>query len=300
MKKIIYLLMSLSFAALVSCDDNDKTSSSNSSEMSAEDMKKMAGKTLVIKTKCTYVGEDVYEDVDEYVYDNNGRLSKIIIPFSDGSKGVELYGSSMFPTDQSFLSQNDYDLYLATIIEYSDEHSKLIKQVFMEKDDNGTFCGNDTSVYECYYEKGRLVSCYESCCHNPRKGEYEYEYDTNGNPVKVRDNHWNEEMTLTYTDIKVSELPIEDRLALSETTKGESKYVAGEVYTDVVYCNPELTSCWRGALANTLLKKVEDKYMDENCTLNWTYYLNDKRVSISCYDDSGEFRGTIEYSWYLK
>lgn len=295
MKKVIYLLMSLSFVALVSCDDNDKTSSSNNSEISAEDMKKMAGKTLVIKTKCTYVGGDVDEDVYEYVYDNNGRLSKIIIPFSDGSKGVGLYGSSMFPTEQSFLSQNDYDLYFATIIEYSDEHSKLIKHVFME--DNETYIKNDTSVYECYYEKGRLVSCYDRDYDDyDHPSEYEYEYDTNGNPVKMRENHWNEEMTLTYTDIKVSELPIEDRLALSETTTDDAIV---EVYTDVVYCNPELTSCWRGALANTLLKKVEDKYMDENCTLNWTYYLNDKRVSISCYR-SGEFRGTIEYSWYLK
>lgn len=295
MKKIIYLLMSLSFVALVSCDDNDKTSSSNSSEISAEDMKKMAGKTLVIKTKCTGTGDYVREDVDEYVYDNNGRLSKIIRSFRDDvgyNKGVELYGSSMFPTDQSFLSQNDYDWYGYTIIEYSDEHSKLIKQVYVDKYDD-----NDTYVYECYYEKGRLVSCYDRDYYSPR--EYEYEYDTNGNPVKMRENHGEEEMTLTYTDIKVSELPIEDRLALSETTNGANKYVGGQVYTRVVYCNPELTSCWEGALANTLLKKVEYKRWDENYTLNWTYYLNDKRVSISCYH-SGEFRGTIEYSWYLK
>ena len=287
--------MSLSFVALVSCNDNDKTSSSNSSEISAEDMKKMAGKTLVIKTKCTDVDEDVYEHVDEYVYDNNGRLSKKNPSFRDGVryyKGVRLYGNSMFPTDQSFLSQNDYDWYGYTIIEYSDEHSKLIKQVFMEKNDNGT-CHNETSVYECYYEKGRLVSCYDRDYYH----EYEYEYDTNGNPVKVRDNHCDEEMTLTYTDIKVSELPIEDRLALSETTNGSIG--KSGAYTSVVYCNPELTSCWRGALANTLLKKVEDKDRDENCTLNWTYYLNDKRVSISFYR-SGEFMGTIEYSWYLK
>ena len=162
-------------------------------------------------------------------------------------------------------------------------------------EDNEIYIKNDTSVYECYYEKGRLVSCYDRDYYSPR--EYEYEYDTNGNPVKMRENHMNEEMTLTYTDIKVSELPIEDRLALSETTNG----VIGKsgAYTRVVYCNPELTSCWRGALANTLLKKVEDKDRDENCTLNWTYYLNDKRVSISCYR-SGEFMGTIEYSWYLK
>lgn len=294
--------MSLSFVALVSCNDNDKTSSSNSSEISAEDMKKMAGKTLVIKTKCTGTGDYVSEHVDEYVYDNNGRLSKIIPSFRDGVryyKGVELYGSSMFPTDQSFLSQNDYEWYASTIIEYSDEHSKLIKQVYMDKYDDGTFNHNDTSVYECYYEKGWLVSCYDRDYYSPQ--EYEYEYDTNGNPVKMRENHWKEEMTLTYTDIKVSELPIEDRLALSETTNGANKYVGGQVYTRVVYCNPELTSCWRGALANTLLKKVEDKDRDENYnyTLNWTYYLNDKRVSISCYH-SGKFSGTIEYSWYLK
>lgn len=285
--------MSLSFAALVSCDDNDKTSSSNSSEISAEDMKKMAGKTLVIKTKCTGTGDYVNEHVNEYVYDNNGRLSKIIPSFRDGVryyKGVRLYGNSMFPTDQSFLSQNDYEWYASTIIEYSDKHSKLIKQVYVDKYDD-----NDTSVCECYYEKGRLVSCYDRDHYSTR----EYEYDTNGNPVKVRENDWEEEMTLTYTDIKVSELPIEDRLALSETTNGANKYVGGEVYTSVVYCNPELTSCWEGALANTLLKKVEEDKWGDIYTLNWTYYLNDKRVSISCYH-SGEFRGTIEYSWYLK
>ena len=46
--------MSLSIVALASCNDDDKTSSSPSNAISAADMKKMAGKTLVITEKDEY------------------------------------------------------------------------------------------------------------------------------------------------------------------------------------------------------------------------------------------------------
>ena len=49
--------MSLSIVALASCNDDDKTSSSLSNAISAADMKKMAGKTLVITEKDEYSNE---------------------------------------------------------------------------------------------------------------------------------------------------------------------------------------------------------------------------------------------------
>jgi hypothetical protein len=300
MKKIIYLLMSLSIVALASCNDdkenpvnsdntqtengensnnNSNNSSGNGSGASAvTGIKEMSGKTLVIKETYSSLYKSDTEEF-EYTFDNNGRLSKIE---SDGVT-TYTYDYSKYPV----ILEHQYDKgYYSTdsiLISYNGTQSKNIK-IWSKGDVDYLYYDRDYS----YDSNGRLIN--EHCNEGWSSGEeYKFEYDSNGNPVKklIHTASYDSEEKYTFTDVKVSNLPIEDRIALS--------YCWGDA--NIAYCdviNHDGKSSKVSLIANTLLEKYEWNG-GETYTYTYTYYLSDKKMKIVCSDGA-----TWEYSWYVK
>ena len=339
--------MSLSIVALASCNDDDKTSSSPSNAISAADMKKMAGKTLVITEKDEYGNETT-----EYIFDSNGRLSKMreedhdeygtdiyeyywdysnpncivhyyktedndlydfdneIFELCDGDHNQyssyntlyyynnELYywGTKCPSSWLSIVDGNAYMMQDSLYYVYSDEHVKSYK--FADYID---YPGSK-SVYEYDYHftNGRLTerryvgNYYESDkLKTTDDGKTVYEYDSKGNCVNIReDGTWSAIKTITYTDIKASDLPIEDRIALTIICGGRDMDLVSRVgyVSDFNLFQEHIPT------SNYLIKHQEISIND--ISEDYTYYLKDKKVKIDgTYD--GRHRND-EYSWYVK
>lgn len=352
MKKIIYLLMSLSIVALASCNDDDKTSSSPSNAISAADMKKMAGKTLVITEK----DEDNRTRTTEYIFDSNGRLSKMreefhseyiddtdeeywdysnpncIVhyyktedndPYDFDYESFEKYGDgdpSRWYGDDLFYYNNELYYYNTKcpsswlkIVDgnaymmrdtlyyvYSDEHVKSLKKVFYGEwhKEEGS---RSVWEYDYHFTNGRLtekryVGNYYKYDKLETTDEEKtvYEYDSKGNCVSVKENsnEYTNIKTITYTDMKASDLPIEDRIALTIIcNSGDVGRVGMVGYVSDFYLFQTyiLTS-------NYLIKHQE--MSDDDISEDYTYYLKDKKVKINVTYYSGSYNE--EYSWYVK
>ena len=348
MKKIIYLLMLLSIVALASCNDDEKTSSSLSNAISAEDMKKMAGKTLVITGK--------YENSNrttEYIFDSNGRLSKMREEYHDeeGTDTDEEYWDYSNPNcivhydktkdndpydfdnelfeqcggdhkqycfyntlyyynnelyyygikcPSSWLSIVDGNAYMmedSLYYVYSDEHVKSLKEVYYGEYAKGGY--KSVYEYDYHFTNGRLTESryvgnnYEyDKLETTDDGKTVYEYDSKGNCVSAKETSTRNDRTdikITYTDIKASDLPIEDRIAL--TIICNSGDIRGVGYSNV--------GSFPYAISNHLIKHREISIDD--ISEDYTYYLKDKKVKIDETDEasiSGD--RNIEYSWYVK
>lgn len=347
MKKIIYLLMSLSIVALASCNDDDKTSSSPSNAISAADMKKMAGKTLVIKEK----DEDRNRTrTTEYIFDSNGRLSKMREEYHDeyGTDIYEYYWDYSNPNcivhyyktedndpydfDNELFEQcgGDYRFYNTlyyynnelyywgtkrpsswlSIVDgnaymmkdslyyvYSDEHVKSYKFA------NYIDYPDSKSVYEYDYHftNGRLTerryvgNYYEyDKLKTTDERKTVYEYDSKGNPVNIikKDGTGSDTKTITYTDIKASDLPIEDRIALTIICGGRDM----DLVSRVGYVS-DFNLFQKHIPTSNLLIKHQEISCDDTSE-DYTYYLKDKKVKIDGTCISGDYNR--EYSWYVK
>lgn len=338
--------MSLSIVALASCNDDDKTSSSPSNAISAADMKKMAGKTLVITEK----DENGNETTEEYIFDSNGRLSKMreerhyedyyleyywdysnpncIVhyyktkdndPYDFDNELFEQCGGDHYSylwsntlyyynnelyywgtkRPSSWLSIVDGNAYMmkdSLYYVYSDEHVKSYKFA------NYIDYPDSKSVYEYDYHftNGRLTerryvgNHYEYDKLETTEGKTVYEYDSKGNPVNIikKDGTGSDTKTITYTDIKASDLPIEDRIALTIICGGRDMDLVSRVgyVSDFNLFHTYIPT------SNYLIKHQEISCDDTS--EDYTYYLKDKKVKIDETYYSG--RNNYEYSWYVK
>ncbi len=346
MKKIIYLLMSLSIVALASCNDDDKTSSSPSNAISAADMKKMAGKTLVITEK--YENSNRTSNrTTEYIFDSNGRLSKMREEYHDEEgtdtdeeywdysnpncivhydkteandpydfdtelfeqcggdhKQYRFYNTLYYYNNELYywgekypriaiIDGNAYKVEDTLYYVYSDEHVKSYKNTDYLEDLDGHI---SVQEYDYHFTNGRLTEkryVWNSYMYD--KLEYKddtktvYEYDSKGNCVSVKKTSTRNDRTdikITYTDIKASDLPIEDRIAL--TIICNSGDIRGVGYSNV--------GSFPYAISNHLIKHQEISIDD--ISEDYTYYLKDKKVKIDETSISGDYNR--EYSWYVK
>lgn len=333
MKKIIYLLMSLSIVALASCNDDDKTSSSLSNAISAADMKKMAGKTLVITEK----DENSNETTEEYIFDSNGRLSKMrgeyhteykddtyeeywdysnpncIVhyyktedndPYEVGDLNELYYWGIKCPSSWlSIVDGNAYMMEDSLYYVYSDEHVKSLKKVFYGEyvKEGGGY--KSVLEYDYHFTNGRLTerryvgNYYEyDKLETTDDGKTVYEYDSKGNPVNIReDGTGSDTKTITYTDIKASDLPIEDRIALTIICGGRDMDLVSKVgyVSDFNLFHTYIPT------SNLLIKHQE--ISSDGISEDYTYYLKDKKVKIDETDEasiSGD--RNIECSWSVK
>ena len=344
MKKIIYLLMSLSIVALASCNDDDKTSSSPSNAISAADMKKMAGKTLVITEKDEYSNETT-----EYIFDSNGRLSKMRIerhyedyyreeywdysnpncivhydktkdndPYDFDNELFEqcggdhkqyrfyntlyYYNNELYYWGEKYpriaiIDGNAYKVEDTLYYVYSDEHVKSYKNTHYLEDLDGHI-----SVYEYDYHftNGRLTerryvgNHYEYDKLKTTEGKTVYEYDSKGNPVNIikKDGTGSDTKTISYTDIKASDLPIEDRIALTIICGGRNMDLVSRVgyVSDFNLFHTYIPT------SNYLIKHQE--ISPDDISEDYTYYLKDKKVKIDGTCEGHHYND--ECSWYVK
>ena len=342
--------MSLSIVALASCNDDDKTSSSPSNAISAADMKKMAGKTLVITEKDEYSNETT-----EYIFDSNGRLSKMRIerhyedyyreeywdysnpncivhydktkdndPYDFDNELFEqcggdhkqyrfyntlyYYNNELYYWGEKYpriaiIDGNAYKVEDTLYYVYSDEHVKSYKNTDYLEDLDGHI---SVQEYDYHFANGRLTErryvwnsyMYDKLDYkNDRKAVYEY--DSKGNCVSMKETSTGNDITdiktITYTDIKASDLPIEDRIALTIIGGGDMDLVGGRVgyVSDFNLFQEHIPT------SNYLIKHQEtNDGSSGKLSEDYTYFLKDKKVKKDRTED-GRHRND-EYSWYVK
>ncbi|MBQ3895915.1 MAG: hypothetical protein II734_02290, partial [Paludibacteraceae bacterium] len=219
-----------------------------------------------------------------------------------GSNTLYYYNNELYywgtKRPSSWLSIVDGNAYMmedSLYYVYSDEHVKSLKNVYYGEW-AGKGCHKSVWEYDYHFTNGRVTEMrfvgnyYEyDKLETTDDGKTVYEYDSKGNCVSAKETSTRNDRTdikITYTDIKASDLPIDDRIAL--TIICNSGDIRGVGYSNV--------GSFPYAISNHLIKHQEISIDD--ISEDYTYYLKDKKVKIDCTCEGHHFN--YEYSWYVK